>query len=410
MKHTRTQTIFLFLFIAIAAGHLLNAQPGCKLKDPIVHIDFGLGSNVREFNATAHANYERVKDNCPPDGFYSYTSYTSSCFNNDWFTLNGDHTANGGNMMLVNASESGGSFFNSIISDLSENTTYEFAVWFMNVCRINGGCSPLPPNIIVTLITFTGRKVAEFETGELTQSASPQWKKYSAYFTTPPGETMLGLTMTNMTTGGCGNDFAMDDITVRECIKPEPISVRNEKPISAKTAKPEEQEVTKPIVAKPMPTVQQPIKKDTVVLIARQPASTTPKTVTPPAAKNPATIALPVLLVKRENPIIKTIKTTAGEMTIDLYDNGQIDGDTVTVYHNNQLMVSRAGLSQKPVSFHITIDAKEPHHELVMVANNLGSIPPNTSLMILRIKDKRYDVFISSSEQKNAKLVIDLEE
>ena len=95
-------------------------------------------------------------------------------------------------------------------------------------------------------------------------------------------------------------------------------------------------------------------------------------------------------------------------MVIDLYDNGEIDGDTVSVYHNNTLIVSRARLSAKAISFRFPVDGAHPHHELVMVANNLGSIPPNTSLMIITAKDKRYEVFISSSEQKNAKVVIDL--
>jgi len=45
-----------------------------------------------------------------------------------------------------------------------------------------------------------------------------------------------------------------------------------------------------------------------------------------------------------------------------------------------------------------------------MVANNLGSIPPNTSIMIITANNKRYEVFISSSEQENAKVVIDLKE
>jgi len=45
-----------------------------------------------------------------------------------------------------------------------------------------------------------------------------------------------------------------------------------------------------------------------------------------------------------------------------------------------------------------------------MVANNLGSIPPNTSLMVVTTTDKRYEVFISSSEKKNAKVLIDLED
>ena len=97
-------------------------------------------------------------------------------------------------------------------------------------------------------------------------------------------------------------------------------------------------------------------------------------------------------------------------MMIDLYDNGEIDGDTVSIYHNNELIISRAGLSDKPIHFQIKVDAMQPHHELVMVANNLGSIPPNTSVMIITVNDKRYEVHISSSEQKNAKVVIDLKE
>jgi len=41
-------------------------------------------------------------------------------------------------------------------------------------------------------------------------------------------------------------------------------------------------------------------------------------------------------------------------------------------------------------------------HEVVMVAENLGRIPPNTSLMIIDAGDKRYQVQITSTEQKNA--------
>jgi len=84
-------------------------------------------------------------------------------------------------------------------------------------------------------------------------------------------------------------------------------------------------------------------------------------------------------------------------------------GDTVTIYHNNKLTVARAGLSEKPISFHIMVNAMHPHHELVMVADNLGSIPPNTSLMVVTANNKRYEIFISSSEQKNAKIILDLD-
>ena len=91
-----------------------------------------------------------------------------------------------------------------------------------------------------------------------------------------------------------------------------------------------------------------------------------------------------------------------------MYDNGEIDGDTVSIYHNNKLIVSNAKLSQKPITFRISVNADNPHHELVMVAENLGSIPPNTSLMIVTTATKRYQVFISSTEQKNGRVIFDL--
>ena len=72
------------------------------------------------------------------------------------------------------------------------------------------------------------------------------------------------------------------------------------------------------------------------------------------------------------------------------------------------MVLSRARLSAKALTLKITIDANNPHHELVMVANNLGSIPPNTSLMVVTAGSNRYEVFISSNEQNNAKVVFDL--
>jgi hypothetical protein len=65
-------------------------------------------------------------------------------------------------------------------------------------------------------------------------------------------------------------------------------------------------------------------------------------------------------------------------------------------------------LSQKPISITIDVNPSQPHHEIVMVAENLGSIPPNTSVMVINTPGNRYEVFISSSEQKNAKVIFDL--
>lgn len=128
-----------------------------------------------------------------------------------------------------------------------------------------------------------------------------------------------------------------------------------------------------------------------------------------PALINPVKItAPPAILQTRNNVVAKEIATIADELEISLYDNGDIDGDTVSIYHNNMPLLMHKGLSDKPISFKVKVSNETPHHELVMVADNLGSIPPNTSVMIISSKTRRYEISLSSSEKQNAKVVIDL--
>lgn len=111
-------------------------------------------------------------------------------------------------------------------------------------------------------------------------------------------------------------------------------------------------------------------------------------------------------LLEKSFDVVRTIQTSAPAFTIDLYDNGQIDGDTISLYHNGLLIVSKQRLSSQPISFTLQINKSERVHEFVLVAENLGSIPPNTSLLIVTAGNKRHEVFISTTEEKNAKLLV----
>ena len=110
----------------------------------------------------------------------------------------------------------------------------------------------------------------------------------------------------------------------------------------------------------------------------------------------------PEVMKLRGNDLIKTIVTSEKEFKIELYDNGEIDGDRISVYHNNELIVSNKALTDKPITFTIHTDENIPVHEFVMVAENMGTIPPNTSLMIITAGSQRYELFVTSSDQKNA--------
>lgn len=116
---------------------------------------------------------------------------------------------------------------------------------------------------------------------------------------------------------------------------------------------------------------------------------------------------LPPILRERDNPLVKTLFVTEGEFTIEIYDNGQIDNDTISVYHNNVMVVNHRMLSYKPITIKIPCTAADPHHEFVIVAESLGDIPPNTAIMVITYGKNRQEVFLSTSEERNAKVVIE---
>ena len=347
-------------------------------------------------------NYSQVNGECPNDGYYSFVSYTNDCFNGTWHSLLSDHTPGDvdGKMMVVNASFDPGYFFSLKITGLKPGATYQFSSWFVNICRNNGDCDMVPPPVIDIGILANDKLVGSFQTPRIVQTQEPQWKRYFGEFTMPATDNII-IQMKDLSLGGCGNDFAMDDIQISECNleQPEVTPVEKPKPVV----------VVRPPVKKIIPAPQQTEtnrkpQQPAVQLPQRKPA------VAPIAIQKNNVAAVPQVIATRTNPVVQQIKTPAAELTIELYDNGEIDGDTVSIYHNNELIINHAGISDKPVTIKIKVDKQQPHHELVMVADNLGSIPPNTSLMIITAGKKRYEIFISSTEQKNAKVVIDLEE
>jgi len=108
------------------------------------------------------------------------------------------------------------------------------------------------------------------------------------------------------------------------------------------------------------------------------------------------------LLRSRENNLIQTLIVNSEDVVVKLYDNGEIDDDTISVFLDKQLVLSKKRLSTAALTVNLKMSEDNTEHELVMVAENLGRIPPNTSLMIVTAGDKRYEVRITSTEQKNA--------
>lgn len=109
---------------------------------------------------------------------------------------------------------------------------------------------------------------------------------------------------------------------------------------------------------------------------------------------------------KRENVVTDEITVESDSLKIDFYDNGEVDGDSISVFLNNQLIAFHQKLSTRSVHFDIALDHSQPVNEITMFADNLGSIPPNTALMQIDDGKKRYQVRLSSSLEKNATVKI----
>jgi hypothetical protein len=109
---------------------------------------------------------------------------------------------------------------------------------------------------------------------------------------------------------------------------------------------------------------------------------------------------------ERENIISNEIEVESDSLKIDFYDNGEVDGDSISVFYNKTLITFNQKLSARSVHFEIVLDTLRDINEVTMFADNLGSIPPNTALMVVDDGKNQFNVRMSSNLEKNATLRI----
>lgn len=116
------------------------------------------------------------------------------------------------------------------------------------------------------------------------------------------------------------------------------------------------------------------------------------------------------VLEKRDKKLVRELTVDNDSISVTLYDNGIVDGDSVTLIYNDKVITTHQRLTEKPLTFYIKIAPGNSRNELVMYAENLGSIPPNTALMVIYDGKKRYEINISSTEKTNGTVSFKLRE
>jgi hypothetical protein len=104
----------------------------------------------------------------------------------------------------------------------------------------------------------------------------------------------------------------------------------------------------------------------------------------------------------RQNELVKEIIVTTNQVNISIYDNGEIDGDTLSVFLTGEVVLSQKRLSTTPLQLSIKVDESRDVQELTFVADNLGRIPPNTALMIIETGKQQHRLQVLSTDKKNA--------
>lgn len=168
--------------------------------------------------------------------------------------------------------------------------------------------------------------------------------------------------------------------------------VVKEQPVAkAKPVAKEKPAKEKPVKAKPAKEVKEP-REIVVKNEAQKPQETKPKQ--PAADINGRTIET-----------IQSVNYSSDSLVITLYDNGEVDGDTVSVLMNGKVIMPMVGLSTNAVRKTIYTKDITDSIQIVMYAENLGSLPPNTGLLIVNDGKDRYEIRFSGDLKKNSAIV-----
>lgn len=155
---------------------------------------------------------------------------------------------------------------------------------------------------------------------------------------------------------------------------------------------------SKPIVTAPPPVIK------------KKPVDTPVTDVSPPLE-----IATPITplntdvienFYKRDKEVERVLEVNNSTLRLEIYDNGEIDNDSISVFFNNTMILANGKLDLAPIKLNIRLDSTLEFNELGMLALNLGTIPPNTAVIILYDGKIRHEIFLSSDLGKSAILRI----
>ncbi|MGZ8557718.1 MAG: hypothetical protein ACXWWC_05275 [Chitinophagaceae bacterium] len=135
----------------------------------------------------------------------------------------------------------------------------------------------------------------------------------------------------------------------------------------------------------------------------------------PASSNSPVVKDVPAIAIRkvaadittRKTEIIRNVFFQSDSLILSLYDNGEIDGDTVSVVVNDNIIIANQRLSAAAISTTLyTTAALGDSLRLIMYAENLGTIPPNTGVLIIQDGNERHQIRFEGDFQKNSAIIL----
>ncbi|MDP4285139.1 MAG: T9SS type A sorting domain-containing protein [Bacteroidota bacterium] len=218
---------FFILIALMFVSSSINAQISCANENVFWLENFGAGTTASSDSdvLTSGLTYQALGP-LANEGVYRTINNTQQ--KPEWH-VSADHTGNGadGKMLVVNGQAE--TFFqHQIVAQGFAEGSYTASLYLMNVDTM-GICGP---NALLPAITFNVEYLSQagtwmplngspFTAAPVAQSQAATWVNLGSTFTLPPTGnfvvTKIRVTLSDGTTGGCGNDFAMDDVKFAFC-------------------------------------------------------------------------------------------------------------------------------------------------------------------------------------------------
>ncbi|UAY52793.1 T9SS type A sorting domain-containing protein [Ferruginibacter albus] len=190
---------------------------------------YAIVNNLSPIASTAtNSRYATSPTSC--SGAPAGLSCSNRMFTGFWDII-GDHTGTnnsigngpvasgtkGGYMLSVNSDVVTSEAYNQTVTGLCPSTYYEFSGWVRNVCKYCGIDSAsnqtYKPGVLPNL-SFSINGIDIYASGQLDTIG---WQKKGFVFQTSASQTSAVISIRNNASGGGGNDWVLDDISIGTC-------------------------------------------------------------------------------------------------------------------------------------------------------------------------------------------------